>query len=250
MKKTEIQALLIVFGILAGFASWRFVYQPTQAAVEQLEAQNEELKLTVNRLEGYEMQKQQYKDETERLKTEGDAIIVNFAPGLMAEDIIMYLYGLELVDANDVVVPAVALTDMEEKVYGGSMSKDGYDLVDDGIRFYDEETTVNIVTTNNGLKNIIRYIYSYMPRKAVSEVNLSVLENGYLSGTMLVNFYCMTGTEIPYQQVNIPAIITGTDNIFGARNGTGTVLPDAEGEESAEGAEGEEDGETGEEGTE
>ena len=90
-----------------------------------------------------------------------------------------------------------------------------------------------------------------MPRKAVSEVNLSVLENGYLSGTMLVNFYCMTGTEIPYQQVNIPAIITGTDNVFGARNGTGTVLPDAEGEEGTEGeegVEGEEGAEAGEEG--
>lgn len=250
MKKKEIQILLILFGFLAGFASWRFYYQPTQAKISEIETQNEELKLTVNRLEGYEMQKQHYKDETERLKTEGDSIIVNFAPGLMTEDIIMYLYGLELVDANDVAVPAVTLTDMQEKSYGGAMSKDGYDLVDDGIRFYDEETTVNIVTTNNGLKNIMRYIYSYMPRKAVSEINLSVLENGYLSGTMLVNFYCMTGTEIPYQQVNIPAIVTGTDNIFGSRNGTGTVLPDAEGEESAEGEEGEEGAEAGEEGME
>ena len=94
MKKSEIHALLIALGILMGFCSWQFVYKNNQAELEKIEAQNEELKLTVNRLEGYEMQKDLYIAETERMKTEGDAIIVNFAPGLMTEDIIMYLYGL------------------------------------------------------------------------------------------------------------------------------------------------------------
>lgn len=241
MKKSEIQALLIVFGLLIGFCSYQFIFKKNQAELEQVERENEELKLTVNRLEGYEMQRGEYIEATKRMKEDGEAIIVNFAPGLLTEDVIMYLYGLELVDANDVVVPSVTMETGVERTYGGALTtQEGYELVDDGIRFYSAETTTNIVTTNSGLKNIIRYIYSYMPRKSVSEVSLTVLDNGYLSGTMLVDFYYMTGTEIPYQQVNIPAIVTGTDNIFGARTGNGQSLSDAE---NAEGAESTEDGE-------
>ena len=146
-------------------------------------------------------------------------------------------------DANDVVVPSVSMESPIEQVYGGALSKDGYDLADDGIHFYSAKSTVNITTTNSGLKNIIRYIYSYLPRKSVSSVVLSVQDNGYLAGTMEVDFYCMTGTEIPYQQLNTPAIITGTDNIFGARTGNGGVLPQSEAGEGEEGVEGTDEGE-------
>lgn len=109
MKKSEIQALLIVFGLLIGFCSYQFIFKKNQTELEQVERENEELKLTVNRLEGYEMQRGEYIEATKRMKEDGEAIIVNFAPGLLTEDVIMYLYGLELVDANDVVVPSVAM---------------------------------------------------------------------------------------------------------------------------------------------
>ena len=51
MKKSELQLLLIVFGVLILLASWQFVYKSNQAKTQELNTQNAELQTTVDRLE-------------------------------------------------------------------------------------------------------------------------------------------------------------------------------------------------------
>lgn len=220
MKKSEIQLLLVVFGILIAFASWQFAYKKNMEQAEQVRAENEELQKTVDRLELLNAKKPEYIAGTEQMKTDCDALINRFASGVRTEDQVMYLYNMELVGANEVRVPSVSMTTAQEVVYGGALTtEEGYELVDDGIRMYRMDSTVNLTTTNNGLKNVLHYIYGMDSRKSIETVSLVASENGYLSGSMKLNFFFLDGTGNPYVDQNIPGVSTGTGNIFGVLNG-------------------------------
>lgn len=236
MKKNEIQLLLIVLGILAAVASWQLAYKNFTEQTAQIEAENEELQATVDRLEILEAKKPDYLASIEMMQSADMEVILSFASGIQREDQIMYLYNMELVDSNEVRVPSVNMQAAQIVPYGGSLTtSDGYELVDDGIGMYRLDTTASIKTTNNGLKNVIDYIYKLDSRKSVNTVSMVVGNDGYLTGNIQMNFYYLTGTEIPYKEPDILGVPIGTDNFFGVLNG-GEYRGDglAEGEEASE----------------
>lgn len=240
MKKNEIMLLLIVFGILSLICSWQLIYKNNQTKTEEINAQNEELQKTVDRLEILNGKKAEYVAGTELMKVTGDAIIDSFSSGVRIEDQVMYLYNMELVDANDVRVPAISLQPAQIVPYAGSLStEDGYELQDDGIGMYSLESTVSLITTNNGLKNVLNYIYGMDSRKSISTVSLTTTQDGYLTGNMQLNFYYLTGTEVPYVEQNISGVSTGTTNVFGVLNGSAVQSGGGgqDGEDSDTGAE-------------
>lgn len=220
MKKNEIQLLLIVLGILAAVMSWQFAYKTFTAQTAEIEAENEELQATVDRLEILEARKTEYLESIDLMKSVDREIINSFASGIQTEDQVMYLYNMELVDANEVRVPSVNMTAAQVIPYNGSTTTDeGYELVDDGIGMYRLDTTVNITTTNNGLKNVLNYVYGMDSRKSVNTVSVVAGTDGYLSGSMQVSFYYLMGTDVPYVEPNILGVPTGTSNFFGVLNG-------------------------------
>lgn len=239
MKKNEVQLLLIVFGILALIVSWQFIYKSNQAKTEEIHVQNEERQRAVDRLEALNGQRTEYIAETARMKADSDAIVDSFASGVRVEDQVMYLYNMELIDANDVRVPNVSLQPAQLVPYQGILStEEGYELQDDGIGMFRMETTVGMTTTNNGLKNVLNYIYGIDSKKSVSGVSLMATDKGYLTGSMKLDFFYLTGTDIPYVEPDISGVTTGTSNIFGVRNGSAVQPDGGEAEDSA----GEQDG--------
>lgn len=231
MKKNEIMLLLVVFGILALVVSWQLIYKNNQTKTQEIEAQNEELQKTVDRLEILNGKKPEYVEATELMKASDDLIIDSFAAGVRIEDQVMYLYNMELVDANDVRVPNVSLQAAQLVPYAGTLTtEDGYELQDDGIGMYRLETTVGITTTNNGLKNVLNYIYGMDSVKSVTGVTLTTGQDGYLTGNMKLDFFYLTGTDVPYVEQNISGVSTGTTNIFGVLNGSAVQSVGTEGE--------------------
>lgn len=220
MKRDKTLQLLALLGILLGVASWQLVYKQYQEKIQVIETENTELKQTVDRLEILNARKGEYIEETERMRQEGDAIVSNFPAGIRTEDMIMYLDHMELVDANDVSVSAISMGNEEDVVYPGTTTVDGYELQDDGIEMVSRQSTVTFITTNNGLKSVLNYVYGISTRKSVSNVNVTVTDDGYLQGTMLLDFYYLKGIERPYVETQILGVPTGTTNFFGARNGS------------------------------
>lgn len=220
MKKKDLELLLAVLGILMVFASYWFAYRNFEAKAAEIETENEDLQATVDRLELLEAKRPDYLASIELMKSTDAEIINSFAPGLDREDQIMYLYNMELVDANEVRVPVVNMSSAQEVPYSGTTTtEEGYELVDDGIRMYRLESSLNLITTNNGLKHVLDYIYDMDNRKAISNINLLVSNDGYLTGSMQLNFYYLSGTDVPYVAPNIQGVPTGTDNFFGVLNG-------------------------------
>lgn len=245
MKKKELQLLLIVLGILCAVMSWQFAYKRFEAKAAEIETENKELQTIVDRLEILEAKKPEYLESIEQMKTADNMVINSFASNVLREDQVMYLYNMELVAANEVKVPSVNMSAAQAVPYEGSTTtEEGYELKDEGIGMYRLESTVNLTTTNNGLKNVLHYIYDLDARKAITGVNLTVSNEGYLTGSMQLNFYYLTGTEKPYVEPKIQGVPTGTGNIFGALNGRqyGDYVPrgdaaDADESEAAGGSE-------------
>ena len=250
MKKKELQLLLIVLGILVLFASYWFAFRNFEAKAEQLETENAELQQQVDKLEILEAKRPEYLESIDQMKAADTDIINMFASGVQREDQIMYLYNMELVDANDVKVPAVSMSAEQPVVYPGSLTTDdGYELTDDGIGMNMLESTVTLTTTNNGLVNVLNYIYKLDTRKAITSVSLSVSNDGYLTGNMGLNFYYLTGTDKPYIAPDIQGVPVGTSNFFGALNGNaggGQTAEETEDTEDTEEPEDTEDADTAE----
>lgn len=233
MKKNEIMLLLIVFGILALLGTWQFIYKNNQTKAQEISAQNEELQKTVDRLEILNGKKPEYTAAIELMKAADDLIIDSFASGVRVEDQVMYLYNMELIDANDVRVPTVNLQAAQIVPYAGTLTtEEGYELQDEGIGMYRLETTVGITTTNNGLKNVLNYIYGMDSVKSVTGVTLTTGQDGYLTGNMKLDFFYLTGTDVPYVEQNISGVSTGTTNIFGVLNGSAVQSGDGQDQEA------------------
>ena len=249
MKKKEVGLLIVVLGLLLAFASYWFAFRNFEAMADEINTENVDLQATVDKLEILEARRPEYLESMEMMKAADDVIINSFASGVLREDQIMYLYNMELVAANEVRVPSVSMSVDQLVPYSGSTTtEDGYELVDDGIAMYRLDSTVNLTTTNNGLKNVLDYIYDIDSRKSISTVSVTVSNDGYLSGAMQLSFYYLTGTDKPYVEPKIQGVPTGTTNFFGALNGGqyGGDRPEADAEnpedEENEGGSEDEDG--------
>lgn len=252
MKKNEIQWLLIIIGILSAVLSWQLVYNKYQEKTAQVEAENDTLKVRLDRLELLDGRKEEYITETENMKEKSDMIISDFPAGFRTEDIIMYLYNMELIDDNEVAISSIGMEKESEVPYQGILEVDGYTLTDNGVQMFTNSNLLTLTTTYNGLKNVINYIYGMETRKSISSVDISVTDDGYLQGSIGLSFYCLTGTDFPYVETNIFGVPVGKDNIFGVRKGTlADEIPDGEEAEPAdeESEESVEDAETQEEET-
>lgn len=236
MKKSEIQLLLIVIGIVSAVVSWQLVYKSYVEKTEVVEAQNVPIKERLDKLEILNAKQGEYIAETEQMRAETTAIINTFPPGYRNEDIIMYLYNMELIDDNEVAISTITMEEGNQIPYSGILNVDTYTLEDEGIQMFTNRNVMTFNTTYNGLKNILNYVYGIDTRKSVSRVNVSATDEGYLAGTMDINFYCLLGTGLPYMETNIIGVPTGTSNFFGVRNGTlADIVPEGEEGENAEG---------------
>lgn len=215
MNRKDVQLLILVMGILVAVLSWQFVYNPNQDKAEQISAENDSLRATVAELEEMLGKKEQYIADTASMKQECNDIISRFEPGFEVEDEMLYLYNMENVADNQVVVPSIGFGQSAEIPYTGVTTVDEYELADDGMQLYTTQDSISFVTTYSGLKNVVRYIYDIPGRKSISSVSLSAGTDGYLSGSMSLDFYCLTGTDRAYIPADIPGVRLGRDNIFG-----------------------------------
>lgn len=234
MNKKDVQLLCAVLGILVAVLSWQFVYNPNQEKAEQISAENDTLRQTIKELEALEANRETYLEDTETMKTECNDVIAKFPADFLSEDKVMYLYNMENVPQNQVVIPSVSLGQQAEVPYTGQTVVGEYELQDDGIKMYMAQDDISFYTTYSGLKNIIQYVYEIPGRKSISTISLTAGADGYLGGSMSVDFYALTGTEKLYTPLDIRGVTLGKDNIFGMLEGSSEEDTEESDEESGE----------------
>lgn len=271
VSKRDIYILLIFVGILAVVASYFLVYQPNIESAELIEAENQELQDRIADLSGKMEQKDSYVEETAAMNEEMDTILQQFPIDVREEDAVLLAINQELI--SPMVIDSIGITateptvlpDMEEEDVDHTYEIDEIEeyeaqegIADEAEQAADAQTggvatedmayvlmqrsvTMNYLVSYEGLKRGIKNISVQDNRMSINNLTVSYDEStGLLTGTTVVDMYCIPGQDKEYVQPNFSSVLLGSDNIFGSLETYGIGQLDigesaADGEEAGDG---------------
>ena len=238
VKKSEIQLLIAVIGILIAVCTYFLVYTKYNDLADTLESENISLTSQVNTLEVLDQKKEEYIAATEKARNYITSFENRYAADILPEDSIMMVKSLEEATRTEVasiafgtdneVVYAAATTDTADDAaaaadaalstdttaVSGPVSTEGTTYAD--THMYEVPLSISIECTYSDFKGLVRYIYNLQERKSVHSVSLGYnAENGMLSGSMNLSSYYLTGTDKTYSEPDISGVGLGVDTIFG-----------------------------------
>ena len=236
VKKSEIQLLIAVIGVLIGVCTYFLVYAKFNEKSDALETQNTSLQTQVNTLEALDRQKADYIAATEKMQTYITNFENRFPADILPEDSIMMVKTLE--DYTRTEVANIAFGSEAEVAYvpvadttatadatttdaaattattGSPVSTEGTIYAD--THMYEVPLSISISCTYDDFKGLVRYIYNQQERESIQGVSISYNEtDGMLTGNMTMNTYYLLGTDKVYSEPTIPTMQMGVDTIFG-----------------------------------
>ena len=244
VKKSEIQLLIAVIGVLIAVCTYFLVYSSFNEKSDAFEAQNVTLSSQVATQEILDQRKA---DDIEA-KGKRQSYITNFEnrcpADILPEDSIMMVKTLEdytrtevaniafgseaevvytpAADAATTTADATAATDTTTTDAAATtttastspVSTDGTAYAD--THMYEVPLSISISCTYDDFKGLVRYIYNQQERESIQGVSISYNEtDGMLTGNMTMNTYYLLGTDKVYSSPYIPDMQMGVDTIFG-----------------------------------
>ena len=253
VKKSEIQLLIAVLGILLVVVTYFLVYAKFNELSDSMESQNMSLRSQVSTLEILDQRKADYLAATEKMKTYITGFESRFPADILPEDSIMMVKNMETAtrtyvanisfgtiaevaydaqaSADNSALAAVTAdapadtaaaeadaavsgTDTTTIVTNSPVSTEGTAYAD--THMYELPLGISISCTYNDFKGLVRYIYNQQERESIQGVSISYNEtDGMLTGNMTMNTYYLLGTDKVYSSPYIPDMQMGVDTIFG-----------------------------------
>lgn len=264
VKKSEINILIMLIGILLAVLSYFVVYSKFTEKKDALAVENATLQSEVDALQQLADNKQFYIDETNRMDNEIQDILSSFPGETRAEDHVMYSAGLEAMLPNTIWVNGLTIEETEMVHIATSSAESEAPTGDAVVEDTGDGTAGDAVVPSNGLKDtvflysspfsldyrityrsfkeVVQMILQSDERMSIQEISLSYdADTGCLIGRLDATVYTVTGIDYIYKELDIPGVRLGVADIFKA----GTVLNmnrlesiGIEGEENPEGEEG------------
>ena len=238
VKKSEIQLLIAVIGVLIAVCTYFLVYSKFNEKSDALEAENATLSSQVATLEILDQRKADYIEATEKMQSYITNFENRFPADILPEDSIMMVKTLEdytrtevaniafgseaevvytpAADAATTTADATAATDTTPAAttVASPVSTDGTAYAD--THMYEVPLSISISCTYDDFKGLVRYIYNQQERESIQGVSISYNEtDGMLTGNMTMNTYYLLGTDKVYSSPYIPDMQMGVDTIFG-----------------------------------
>lgn len=222
VKKSEIQLLIAVIGVLIAVCTYFLVYSSFNEKSDALEAENATLSSQVATLEILDQRKADYIEATGKMQSYITNFENRFPADILPEDSIMMVKTLE--DYTRTEVANIAFGSEAEVVYtpaadaattaASPVSTDGTAYAD--THMYEVPLSISISCTYDDFKGLVRYIYNQQERESIQGVSISYNEtDGMLTGNMTMNTYYLLGTDKVYSSPYIPDMQMGVDTIFG-----------------------------------
>ncbi len=214
MKISDRDKKLILFVLLIAIIALPIVFfikpriEKTKALDEELVSLNERynfLKTLADKQENYEK-------EIVRLNAERDNLISGFAGGILKENTIMYLRGIELSDFS-VRFNTISFVEPEETVVTEAKVVDN-ELVD-GLTAVKDSATILYHGSYDHCKQMIAYIFSNKEKIGLSTITMELdPSNNEIKGTLVFDQYAILGNGKEVIQADIPTIELGVDRLF------------------------------------
>lgn len=246
-KKSDINILIMLIGVLLAVASYFFVYTSFKNKTATLEGENASLETEVAELQKLADNKDFYLQETARMNDEMTTVMGKYPSDIRTEDEIMYTVELEnvysiwvnalQVEDKQMVQVAAASADQQapegqdavteeapvedtstDGTQDGVVATGGYQ---DTVFLYNSPFSINFKVTYRSMKDIVAAIVNSDERMNITNLSLAYDgDTGCLSGSMNANMFTLSGTDNVYEELNVPGVSTGTADFFQS----GTVL--------------------------
>lgn len=244
----------MIGGIAIALCVYYFVFLNLQEKTSALEANNVLLEGVISQLKELDKNREQYLADTETFKADNEEIKALFPVGMEEEDDILYIDGLEgtlseyyassigmpSAVAYELAYPTVEQISVDEmlgtnptattevvataetaettettdgtSVEGATLEAEaGYG----SCRLWYVPVTTSYETNYVSLKQLVKAVTEDSDKKSIEEVTITYNEeNGILSGSMVSNFYYLTGTEEAYATPEVNGVAVGTSNPF------------------------------------
>lgn len=255
LKKSDVNILIILVGILIPVAVYFFVYTSFTEKTATMNADNETLQSEVDYLQDLADHKQQYIDDTAAMQIQIDEIKSRFPAEYKPEDDILYIIGVEndygaqiptiSMGTSSMIEVAAATEDAVAETTDGTenaeaTTDDSVEAAAPAISLYQTPISVSMQSSYRSLKDIVTYINTDTNRKSID--SLAVVfdtETGLLSSTMAFTAYSLTGTEKEYVTPSVNGVFYGTNDIFNTGEKSAAIAAEKKAAEDAEAAEAE-----------
>lgn len=267
VSKRDLLILVGFIGFLLGGCTFYWVFMPAQEKVEEMEAENIQLRQQITDLTIKTNNKETYLTEMDRMLKEIDDIYEVFPVNVKAEDVILMAINQELVSpmvVENVNIEQLVPVSFEDQIAPTEEHDYTYDLGENDVLGVDDEpidgadnttaaeseaeidwlynrkATFNYGVSYEGLKRSIQHIVDQPNRMGIETLTVTYDDNtGLLIGSTTLNMYLapyQVGKE--YIQPDFSSVLLGTDNIFGTITIHGEAgLPDVGDMETEGGAE-------------
>lgn len=222
VSKRDISILLIVLGLIGAFAVFQFYFR---GALKDKEKYEEESKTLQARLDKYldvdenaviaDMAKNR-----EELETEASV----YPAAYLYEDIIMYLYDWQELPYEEIYnFPEYEIEETKaSETYGGVLDWDQAKLEPIEVNYTFSKATLEANYGTNSykaFKDMINKIYLDPKPKTISSLTaLFDKSNGFVEGTIGIDFLNVQNGNNGYNAVDIKDVPIGVPNMFGPTN--------------------------------
>lgn len=219
MKKEKNKNLLIyvaALGALLMILCYFFVFQKFKAEAETLEKSNQELNQRVNELKVYYDNREQYLQESERIRQEIDGILVEYPADAREEDAIKMAIYMQMQSGLTYSNINISAPESVKVIPAETVTPAGIDEYSGQIVFSGRNVSYVNEISYEGLKNAVKTIFENENRIGVNNiVYVKNKDGGCLTGSIDVTFYSAQGTGKEYTAPDLMQYLSGTENIFG-----------------------------------
>ena len=219
MKKginKNVFTIVVLLGLLALLAAYFLGYKKYTDLAATTTASNVTLQKTVDDLKVHYVNKAQYEAEMGPMKEGILAIMDKYPADTRVEDLIMHAVYTQ----NAVPVKFSSINVGDKEVFS-TVSKDtvlatAQEDLQNGISFVEQKGTYVNELNYESLKQVVQQIFDSEYNMGIRKIAYTLSEDdGTLSGTLDLSFYCMYGNGKTYEVPDMTPYINGTGNIFG-----------------------------------
>ena len=248
-KQLDKKWLMIIGAFLFFLFSFFFIFRPQMGKAGEMKVENESLKQKLHQLRQIEKEQSYYVTETEKMEKEVDHYLDSFPSDVKEEDTIALALDFEKLTAMD-----ISNISISEKTEVGSFSPDSQQQTADGQQaatsteqpaaaqadaaidgttqaqqpgtvqestdsqkmiLYNTMTAYDYRTDYRGLKKVMQSLFEDKKRRTIDSLSVTFDGgSGYISGTMNINAFSMSGTGQEYEEPNVPEVGIGVANPF------------------------------------
>ena len=216
MKISDRDKKLILFVLLAAIIALPIVFfiKPKREEIVASTAKIAELEVRFNELKALQDKMEEYQNRIVELNTERDAIIDGYSKGILQENTIMFLRGVELSEKPISMTHLAFAEEVEETPITEDSVNENGDFVE-GLTAKKYVTTVNFSGEYVNIKAFLNYIFNNPDKMLISSINMAVNpETNLIDGSFVLEQYAVSGEGRSLEQTKVEGLLQGTDYPF------------------------------------